>query len=162
MSSVERKTIVDKIGQELELRSCSTVDHWALADMYDCFVPKAITQGLPPINAEARFCWVKNLLMNGENFAVWDAGRVVGHSSMIADISAGDAEYLIFVDGRYRNRGLGTELTCIAVDRAREMGLKSIWLTVEALNFKAIKLYKKMGFEFSDSGERERTMILEL
>ncbi len=42
------------------------------------------------------------------------------------------------------------------------MGLKSIWLTVEALNFRAIKLYKKMGFEFADSGERERTMILEL
>ncbi len=49
MSSVVCKIIVDKKGQELELRSCSTIDNWALADMYDGFIPKAITQGLPPM-----------------------------------------------------------------------------------------------------------------
>jgi RimJ/RimL family protein N-acetyltransferase len=137
-------------------------DKWALADMYDRFVPKALTQGLPPLDDVARLAWIKGLLDTGMNFIAWHKGQAVGHSSLILDPERNDGEYLIFVNGAYRNRGVGTELTGLAVANAVKLGLASIWLTVEALNFRAIKLYKKMGFIFCDSGERERTMILRL
>lgn len=153
---------VDKRGVEFEITYGGFEDRWVLAEMYDCFTPKAITQGLPPANAEARYQWIKSFLENGENFLAWSEGRLVGHASLIVDMAKLDGEYLIFMDQSCRNRGMGTELTRAAIQRARELGLNTIWLTVEALNFRAIKLYRKMGFVFSDAGERERTMILRL
>lgn len=137
-------------------------DRAPLFEMYDSFVPKAVTQGLPPADHKARSIWVQGLLRDGENFIARQESYVVGHCSLILDESRRDAEYLIFVSNAFRNRGLGTGLTEMAVEKGRELGLKSIWLTVEALNFRAIKLYKKIGFVFCDTGERERTMILRL
>lgn len=162
MADKERISRTDKLGETYEISVATMNDKWALADMYDSFSPKAITQGLPPADDGARLAWISELLRSGMNFIAWQKGRVVGHSSLILDPERRDGEYLIFVNGTFRNRGLGTELTSMAVKKAVELGLASIWLTVEALNFRAIKLYKKMGFVFCDSGERERTMILRL
>jgi len=153
---------VDKRGVKFEVAYGGLEDKWALVEMYDCFTPKAITQGLPPANTEARYQWIKGLLENGENFLAWRQGKLVGHASIIVDMAKKEGEYLIFMNQSCRNRGMGTELTRAAIERARSIGLNNVWLTVEALNFRAIKLYKKMGFVFRDSGERERTMILRL
>jgi ribosomal protein S18 acetylase RimI-like enzyme len=69
---------------------------------------------------------------------------------------------VIFVHQDFRNLGVGTELTRMTVEKARQMGLKSLWLTVAMNNFIAIKLYRSLGFEYSDMDEWERTMILKL
>jgi ribosomal protein S18 acetylase RimI-like enzyme len=130
--------------------------------MYDRFEPKAITQGLPPAGEKGRREWIDGLLNAGMNFVARDEREIVGHASVLMDPERNSGEYLIFVDHRIRNRGLGAGLTRAAIDRAAEMGVREIWLTVEALNFRAIKLYRKMGFCFCDSGERERTMVLNL
>lgn len=153
---------LDKLGGAFEVTYATLADRPALLAMYDIFSPKALTQGLPPGNDAARLQWVTQLLENGENFLAWSLGAVVGHASLIVDFPRGDCEYLIFVLQSCRHRGMGTELTRLAVERARELKLRTIWLTVEALNFKAIKLYRKMGFVFCDAGERERTMTLGL
>jgi RimJ/RimL family protein N-acetyltransferase len=162
MADEERITYTDKFGDMYEISRATMADKWALADMYDRFVPKALTQGLPPLDDAARLQWIKGLLESGMNLIAWHKGQAVGHSSLILDRERNDGEYLIFVNGAFRNRGVGTELTRLAVANALELRLASIWLTVEALNFRAIKLYRKIGFVFCDSGERERTMILRL
>jgi len=145
---------VDKMGDQFDLRIFSSTDRQALTEMYDRFSPKAITQGLPPADDRARGEWIGTLIEYGENLLAWHRGLVVGHSSLIPAREGREGEYLIFVERTYRNRGLGTALTRVAVERAVELGLESIWLTVEALNFRAIKLYKKIGFEFCDTRER--------
>jgi RimJ/RimL family protein N-acetyltransferase len=155
-------TFLDRAGERFELTEYISSDQAALTYMYDHFSPKAVTQGLPPANEAARAAWIKDLIQNGQNFLAWLEDRVVGHSSLLPQPEKRSGEYLIFVNQTYRNRGLGTALTRLAIDRARGLGLETVWLTVEALNFKAIKLYKKIGFEFCDTGERERTMILKL
>jgi RimJ/RimL family protein N-acetyltransferase len=162
MADEERITYIDKHGSEYDMGPAADEDRGPLIEMYDNFMPKAVTQGLPPADERARLRWVQGLLDDGENFLAWRRGEVVGHCSLILDQSRADAEYLIFVSNPFRNRGVGTGLTEMAVARARELGLKCVWLTVEALNFRAIKLYKRIGFVFCDSGERERTMILRL
>jgi RimJ/RimL family protein N-acetyltransferase len=153
---------MDKMGCPFEVRCC-TIEHLPeLSDMYDKFSPKAISQGLPPTSPEQCRKWVKRLLETGENFMAWQDGKAVGHCALMVDRQREDGEYIIFVDQPYRNRGLGTELTAIAVQRARELELKRLWLTVEAFNFRAIRVYRKVGFQFCDEGERERTMVLGL
>jgi RimJ/RimL family protein N-acetyltransferase len=154
--------VIDKQGEEIRLVCCTPVEKQAVREMYDGYNPKAMTQGLPPADDRARAQWINGLLECGHNFVALRHGCVIGHCSLIPGGTSTEGEYLIFVLDRYRNRGLGTELTRLALKKARELGLETVWLTVEALNFRAIKLYKKMGFAFCDSGERERTMVLRL
>ncbi len=155
-------TCLDKRGSPFEVAACTEKDRAALVEMYECFTPKGVSQGLPPTLAETRREWVDRLCAQGENFLAWCGERVVGHACLIPDLARGDAEFLIFVSQEYRNRGLGAELTRMAVEKARALGLAGIWLTVEAFNFRAIALYKKFGFEFCDECDKERTMILKL
>lgn len=153
---------IDKMGCRFEVQ-CSGIEQLSeLTKMYDEFSPKAVSQGLPPIMEEQRHKWVVRLIETGENFIAWQEGKAVGHCALILDRKREDGEYIIFVDQPYRNRGLGTELTAVAVQKARELGLKRLWLTVEAFNFRAIRVYRKVGFQFCDEGERERTMVLGL
>ncbi|AFM26799.1 GNAT family N-acetyltransferase [Desulfomonile tiedjei] len=153
---------LDKLGEPFEAGSCSGTNVSDIIEMYDEFTPKAVTQGLPPANASARHRWVEALFQTGDNFAAWKLGKVAGHSVLIPDLERNDAEYLIFVLGQYQNRGVGTVLTRIAINRAIALGIHQLWLTVEAYNFRAIRMYKNAGFQFCDEGDRERTMLKEL
>ncbi|MBI4961934.1 MAG: GNAT family N-acetyltransferase [Desulfomonile tiedjei] len=162
MACSRRFEHIDKMGCPFEVGCCGMENLPELTAMYDAFSPKAISQGLPPSSEEQRRKWVKKLIEGGENFIAWKEGKAVGHCALILDRQREDGEYIIFVDQPYRNRGLGTELTAAAVQKAREIGLKRLWLTVEAFNFRAVRVYRKVGFQFCDEVERERTMVLEL
>lgn len=153
---------VDKAGSPFEVGECGKEGFAALAKMYDGFSQMAVSQGLPPSKEAERHRWVVYLLETARNFVALHGDEVVGHSALIPDMDRKDGEYIIFVSEACRNRGVGTELTAMAVQAGRELGLDLIWLTVESFNFRAIKLYRKAGFIFTDTGERERTMVLRL
>ena len=57
---------------------------------------------------------------------------------------------------------MGKGLTRVAIQKAKDLGIKVVWLTVDAYNFKAVRLYKKFGFEFCKdySSTSERLMTL--
>lgn len=162
MPDENRKACIDKLGGVFHIDDADIEDFPAVVEMYDNFVPMAVTQGLPPSELQTRHEWVQSLLKSGANLVAWHERKVVGHSALIIEPERTDGEYLIFVEKSFRNRGVGTELTVASMDRAKLLGLTSVWLTVEALNFRAIKLYRKIGFVFCDTGERERTMMLKL
>lgn len=155
---------LDKRGSPFEVRGYRTEDHSRLAEMYDSFYPKAKFQGMPPLEERVRQKWLEKLLDSGENFLAWQEDKVVGHVVVLPDFNRGDAEYLIFVSQSNRGYGVGTELTRKAIERARTLGLKRIWLTVDAYNFRATRLYKKFGFQFCERSESasERMMLLQL
>jgi ribosomal protein S18 acetylase RimI-like enzyme len=48
------------------------------------------------------------------------------------------------------------------INRAREIGMTLVWLTVDAYNFRATRLYKRFGFRFCEeySASSERMMKL--
>jgi len=135
-----------------------------LVKMYDVFRPKGVFQGMPPRNRATRIQWIDNLIANGENALAWLEDSVIGHVAIIADLSKVDAEYLIFVDQNSRGMGVGKKLTRKIIERARQLALARIWLTVDAYNFRGIKLYKRFGFQFAQEhrSASERTMILTL
>jgi len=158
MTTNPRLAKTDKSGCSFELSRCGLNDEACLNSMYEKFNPRAVSQGLPPRNDQACRTWISGLMDKGENFLAWVDDQVVGHAALMPGPDDQRAEFIIFVLQAFRNRGLGTELTRLALERAKEMGLKEVWLTVEAFNFRAINLYRKVGFEFLDAGERERTM----
>ena len=52
----------------------------------------------------------------------------------------------IRVKGEYRKRGIGSQMLRLVEDRARELGLSTIYLHAEANNPKAIGFYKAAGY----------------
>lgn len=152
----------DKRDDPLEIRTCSEGDLVHLLDMYAAFSPKPASQGLPPQDPEACRRWVDRLLKEGENFLAWREGRVIGHVAVIPDHEKRDGELLIFVERANRNRGVGKMLTEQAIQRARELGLETVWLTVEIYNFRAIHLYKTCEFKTCGDDPCERRMVCTL
>jgi RimJ/RimL family protein N-acetyltransferase len=162
MSTLNRTRKRDKVGCDFEVGNCGPESASEIKKMYDGFAMLAISQGLPPAEKETRDRWIENLLEFGRNFLTWVEGNVVGHASIIPDFDRGDGEYVIFVSEPFRNRGLGTALTQLAIEDSRSIGLKRLWLTVESFNFRALRLYRNAAFTAVDHGEREITMILRL
>ncbi|MGH7445308.1 MAG: GNAT family N-acetyltransferase, partial [Longimicrobiales bacterium] len=60
----------------------------------------------------------------------------------------GDAvELANFLHQSVRNRGIGTHANAVALDVARERGLRAVWLSVEPSNRAAVRSYEKVGFQ---------------
>ena len=64
----------------------------------------------------------------------------------------------IYIDKKYRRKGLAAEVIRFLEGECRKNGWKSIWLTVNRNNTGSIAVYKKLGFiktreQVSDIGE---------
>jgi diamine N-acetyltransferase len=153
---------MDKLGQRFLVGEIAQGPCPSLKEMYDGFSRTDLNQGLPPPDEKIRNQWIQTLLKSANNFCAWKHGEVIGHSSLMAEIQKRDAEFIIFVSEPFRSQGIGTELTWLAVKKAKELGLTKIWLTVESFNFRAIGLYQKVGFRLSGEPDRERIMVLRL
>jgi len=130
--------------------------------MYDNFLPRPASQGLPPEDPETCRQWVRSLFEIGDNVIAWSGEMVIGHTSLVPDLKGRSGEFVIFVNQDFRNLGVGTELTGYSLERAKIRGYESVWLTVANSNIVAIRLYKKAGFQFCEMDACERTMRIEL
>lgn len=157
-----RITRTDKSGNPFEIGLCCADDFPCLCEMYRTFHPKLVSQGLPPEDPEVCHNWIKQLFEIGENLLALRVDTVIGHAVLIPDTKGKSSEFVIFVDQNNRNLGVGTELTQVALEKSRQLGFESVWLTVNVSNFIAIKLYRKFGFEYTDMDKYERVMRIKL
>lgn len=162
MADYKRISCKDKAGIDFEVGPIGKDQRELLRDMYDGFDPKSVSQGLPPYNQRTRWLWIDDLLQKADNFALWNGDQIVGHSVMVPVLSNKEGEFLIFLSKEFRDRGLGAALGRLALGRAKELNLARVWLDVEAYNFTAINLFKKLGFKFHGRRDIERVMVLEL
>jgi RimJ/RimL family protein N-acetyltransferase len=158
----ERITRIDKSGNPFQIGIGCAEDFPDLLEMYRVFSPKPASQGLPPQDPETCFRWVKNLFEISENLLAWRGNGVIGHAALAPDVKRTSGEFVIFIDQNHRNLGIGTELTRFTLEKSKQLGFDSIWLTVNVSNFIAIKLYKKLGFQYSDMDIFERVMSIKL
>ena len=149
---------IDKSGKPFEIEIGCIDDLSSLLEMYRTFSPKPASQGLPPEDPETCQNWLKTLFRIGLNALAWRCNSIIGHVALIRDVKRKSGELVIYVDQNHRNLGIGTELTRFALERSGQLGYDSIWLTVNVTNFIAIKLYKKLGFQYSDLDGSERVM----
>lgn len=130
--------------------------------MYRVFLPKPASQGLPPAEPETCSRWINSLFEIAVNILAWQDDKVIGHAALIVDPGRQSGEFVIFVHQDYRNLGIGTELTRLTLQKAKELGCKTVWLTVSVTNFIAIRLYLRVGFTYCDMDDCERTMVIKL
>jgi RimJ/RimL family protein N-acetyltransferase len=160
--SPERIRKADKFGKPFEIGVSCAEDFPSLLEMYRTFIPKPASQGLPPEDPETRQNWLKMLFRIGLNALAWRGDRVIGHVALIPDVKGKSGELVIFVDQDYRNLRVGTELARFILEKFRDLDFELVWLTVRVSNVIAIKLYRKVGFEFCDTDRYERVMAVKL
>ncbi|MEW5908417.1 MAG: GNAT family N-acetyltransferase [Thermodesulfobacteriota bacterium] len=156
--------LFDKKGGCFEIKLFSTEAYPPLRRMYEDFSPKGRYQGMPPVDPNCLEAWLQGLIRKGINLIAWQDNRAVGHAALLPDFIKKDAEYVIFVLQSCRGSGMGNALTEAAVEKARDLRIETIWLSVDAYNFRATRLYKKFGFRFCEehSMVSERVMLLRL
>ncbi|MFO7460386.1 MAG: GNAT family N-acetyltransferase [Desulfatiglandales bacterium] len=152
----------DRLGRPFEVRECSNHELPCLMDMYQAFLPRPASQGLPPPDSETCLKWASSLLEIAVNLLAWQDNRVIAHAALIKDLARLSGEFVIFVHQDYRNLGIGTELTRLTLIKAKELGFNTVWLTVAITNVIAARLYRRVGFEYCDMDDCERTMIIKL
>ena len=162
MMKIKAITRTDKTGKSFQIGISCAKDFPSVLEMYRVFSPKPASQGLPPEDVETCHHWLRNLFEIGENFLAWRGSAVIGHAALVPDPNGKSGEFVVFVDQNHRNVGIGTELTWLALEKSRELGLNSVWLTVNVTNFIALKLYRKLGFEYCDMDKYERVMSIKL
>jgi RimJ/RimL family protein N-acetyltransferase len=154
-------TFGSKANLEIEVVELSECYFDELVEMYEAFQPKRAAQGLPPVGRDRIIAWLRHLQKSGHNLlALWNR-RVIGHS-MLCPVDPQRAEFAIFLHQGFRNQGIGTGLTDVTLNYARQRGFRHIWLSVEVNNRCAIRVYRKKGFRLSDLFGPEQEMILDL
>jgi RimJ/RimL family protein N-acetyltransferase len=154
--------IKDKCGRVIDVRVYEAGDFGNLKAMYDAFEPKGLEAGLPPEDSQTRLKWLRNVTASLFNILALYEGRVIGHCALDLSCRPSCPEYLIFIEKQFRNCGIGTKLSAIMRGVALEAGCEKIYLTVRTANTRAIKVFKRVGFEFRGNIEIERDMELNL
>lgn len=157
------QTFEDREGREIELRvyDGSDAEFEALVSMYVEFDPADRAQGIPPGQERRVRDWLENILdADCLNVVAWNDDEVAGHATLVPD---GDAyELAIFVLQAYQEAGIGTRLIRALLGHGFESDVEKVWLTVERWNRAAVSLYKKIGFETTDTESFELEMTLRL
>ena len=98
---------------------------------------------------------------NPQALLAWDDGKVVAHT-ILCPMPADAVEFTIFVHQDYRQEGLGTVLSRLTLAWALNMGFARAYLTTEISNFRALRLFRKLGFQTTSSDGDEVEMKLDL
>ena len=136
-------------------------DFAALVEMYASFEPKRVAQGLPPPDVQRISFWLDQLQSKSYALLAWDGEKAVAHT-LLCPIRAAEVEFTIFVLQGYREEGLGTVLSRLTLAWALEMGLSKVLLTTELSNYRAVGLFRKLGFSITSTYGDECEMRLDL
>lgn len=142
---------VDKLGTTIVVRPFEPADRDDLGELYRTFDPAHRAQGLPPRTERECERWLEYVLDDGRSIVARHDDAVVGHS-FYTPATDPVPEFAVFVDPDYHDRGIGTELTRRAVDRARAADRDALVLEVERTNRAAVRVYRKLGFETVEEG----------
>jgi GNAT superfamily N-acetyltransferase len=148
-------------GRELEIHAFGREDFRELVQMYKSFEPKRVAQGIPPPDVPRIAHWLDRLEQKSQALLAWKDGKVVAHT-ILCPMPAGAVEFTIFVHQDYREEGLGTVLSRHTLAWARHMGFAHAYLTTEISNFRALRLFRKLGFQTLSSYGDEVEMKLDL
>ena len=148
-------------GRELEIRHFTREHFGSLVQMYKTFEPKRVAQGIPPPDVPRIAHWLDRLEQKSQALLVWDGNKVVAHT-ILCPMPAASVEFTIFVHQDYREEGLGTVLSRQTLNWASQMGFDIAYLTTEISNFRALRLFRKLGFQTTSSYGDEIEMKLDL
>jgi len=148
-------------GRVLTVRAFSGEDFDPLVEMYANLEPKRVAQGLPPPDVPRISRWLDELQSKSHSLLAFDGKKIVAHT-ILCPIRQGAVEFTIFVLQDYREEKLGTAMSQLTLAWALEMGFNEVLLTTEFSNYRAIGLFRKLGFRIKSSYGDECEMVIDL
>jgi ribosomal protein S18 acetylase RimI-like enzyme len=156
------RSVTDGEGREVTIDPADGTDHDDVLEMYLSFDPADRAQGIPPANEPAIANWLDTIIADDTfNVVAHHDGSVVGHATLVPD-RKGEHELAIFVLQPFQGAGIGTILVETLLGFGQAEGLETVWLTVERWNDPAIALYRKVGFETTNTESFEIEMSIRL
>ena len=124
----------------------------AIIDIYNATVPtRMVTAELEPVSVESRLPWFRAHSPEKHPFWIADAqGTVAGWLSFQPFITRcayrGTSEISIYVDEKFRRRGIGRGLLAEAIARGPALGLTTLVGCIFAHNEPSLTLFERDGF----------------
>jgi L-amino acid N-acyltransferase YncA/cephalosporin hydroxylase len=135
------------------IRDAVEADLPAIVEIYNLTVPtRMVTAELEPTTVEARLPWFRE--HSPEQYPFWVAeseGRVIGWLDFKKFLPRcayrGAAEISVYVDEKFRRRGVGQRLLEQAIARAPSLGITTLVGLIFGHNKPSLKLFQRLGFE---------------
>jgi L-amino acid N-acyltransferase YncA len=135
------------------IRDAVEADLPAIVQIYNATVPtRMVTAELEPTTVEARLPWFRE--HSSEQYPFWVAeseGRVIGWLDFKKFLSRaayrGTVEISVYVDEKFRRRGIGQRLLEQAIARAPSLGITALVGLIFGHNEPSLKLFQRLGFE---------------
>src|SRR5438128_9742326 len=138
---------------EMIIRDAGDADLPAIIDIYNAAIAtRMATAQLDPVTLEERRDWLKEHSPDRHPFWVLETdGRLAGWLSLkpFAPRCAyrGTAEISVYVDEKFRRRGVARRLLEEAIARSPSLGITAIVGLIFGHNAPSLKLFEQMGFE---------------
>jgi L-amino acid N-acyltransferase YncA/predicted O-methyltransferase YrrM len=135
------------------IRDAVEADLPAIVEIYNATVPtRMVTAELEPTSVEARLPWFHE--HSPERYPFWVAesqGCVIGwldfKKFQARSAYRGTAEISVYVDEKFRRRGVGQRLLEHAIARAPSLGVTALVGLIFGHNKPSLKLFRRLGFE---------------
>jgi L-amino acid N-acyltransferase YncA/predicted O-methyltransferase YrrM len=135
------------------IRDAVEADLPAIIEIYNATVPtRMVTAELEPTTVEARLPWFRE--HSPEHYPFWVAeleGRVIGwldfKKFQARAAYRATAEISVYVDQKFRRRGVGQRLLEEAITRAPSLGITTLVGLIFGHNEPSLKLFQRFNFE---------------
>jgi len=137
----------------MRIRDALESDLPAIVDIYNATVPtRMVTAELELTTVEARMPWFRAHTSDRHPFWVMEIdGQIAGWLSVQSFLPRcayrGTAELSVYVDQRFRRRGVARTLLERAIARASSLEINAMVGFVFAHNEPSLKLFERLGFE---------------
>jgi len=140
-------------AEQIVIRDALESDLPVIIDIYNATVPtRMVTAELKPTTVQARLAWFRE--HSSDEYPFWVAetdGRVIGWLDFKKFLPRcayrGTAEISVYVDEKFRRRGVARRLLKEAIARAPSLGITSMVGLIFAHNEPSVKLFERLGFE---------------
>ena len=135
------------------IRDAGESDLSIIIDIYNATVPtRMVTAELEPTMVAARLPWFREHSPGQHPFWVAESdNRVIGWLDFKKFLPRcayrGTAEISVYVDGKFRRRGVARRLLEEAIARAPSLGINAMVGLIFAHNEPSLKLFERLGFE---------------
>jgi L-amino acid N-acyltransferase YncA len=150
----ERRPLGD-VGttEEMKIRDAVNTDLPAIIEIYNAAIATRIaTAQLEPVTLENRHDWLNEHSPDRHPFWVVELdGQVAGWLSLKSFLPRcayrGTAELSVYVDEKFRRRGIARKLLQEAIARAPSLGINAMVGLIFAHNEPSLRLFEQLGFE---------------
>jgi len=141
------------VKNAVKIRDARESDLPAIIKIYNAaIITRVSTAPLEPVTLEGRRNWLKDHCSDRHPFWVMEMdGKIAGWltlKSFLPRCAYRDtAEVSLYVDEKFRRRGIGRALLGEAIARAPELGITAMVGLIFAHNLASLRLFTQLGFE---------------